>query len=244
MPRISEATSFSLRGEMRIDRVTAFASFSGSARGRAFLLMAYLPPAFLSPAEWPWKVLVGANSPSLWPTISSDTRTGNELVAVVNLERQAHELRQNGRAAGPCLDGLRASTGAASGFRLLEEVPVHEGPFHTERVTVYLLLRLLAVVARPHDEFWVRLLERVLVPFVGLPQGVAPVLAAVGTATVRVVDRVAGDTARDRALTLPAVASGLADHFVHVIGVRDGATLAMQDASTMRVSPDFSFSST
>src|SRR6185312_15807404 len=34
--------------------------------------------AFLSPppAEWPWKVRVGENSPSLWPTMSSVTSTG------------------------------------------------------------------------------------------------------------------------------------------------------------------------
>ena len=31
--------------------------------------------AFLS-AEWPWNVRVGANSPNLWPIISSDTSTG------------------------------------------------------------------------------------------------------------------------------------------------------------------------
>ena len=40
------------------------------------------PPApwrtFFS-AEWPWKVRVGANSPSLWPTMFSVTNTGMNL---------------------------------------------------------------------------------------------------------------------------------------------------------------------
>src|SRR6185295_15241633 len=34
--------------------------------------------AFLSPV-WPWKVRVGANSPSLWPTMFSVTNTGMNL---------------------------------------------------------------------------------------------------------------------------------------------------------------------
>src|SRR5689334_5384201 len=34
--------------------------------------------AFLSP-ECPWKVRVGANSPSLWPTMFSVTKTGTNL---------------------------------------------------------------------------------------------------------------------------------------------------------------------
>src|SRR5205809_818834 len=33
---------------------------------------------FLSP-EWPWNVRVGANSPSLWPTMRSVTKTGTNL---------------------------------------------------------------------------------------------------------------------------------------------------------------------
>ena len=50
----------------RIDRVIALASLSESERLRACLLMApYSFVAFLSPAEWLWKVRVGANSPSL-----------------------------------------------------------------------------------------------------------------------------------------------------------------------------------
>ena len=43
----------------------------------SLLSAAYLPVVF-EPA-WPLKVLVGANSPSLWPTISSVTYTGTCL---------------------------------------------------------------------------------------------------------------------------------------------------------------------
>src|SRR5258708_19170719 len=35
--------------------------------------------AFLSP-EWPWKVRVGANSPSVWPTMFSVTNTGTNFL--------------------------------------------------------------------------------------------------------------------------------------------------------------------
>ena len=49
---------------------------------RAGFLAHYALFAFLSPpeppgaAEWLWKVRVGENSPSLWPTMSSVTSTG------------------------------------------------------------------------------------------------------------------------------------------------------------------------
>ena len=54
---------------------------------------------------------------------------GDELVAIVHLERQAHELRQDGGAAAPRLDSLRTATGAASGIRLFQEIPVDERAF-------------------------------------------------------------------------------------------------------------------
>ena len=85
--------------------------------------------AFLSPPpEWPWKVRVGENSPSLWPTMSSVTSTGNVLVAVVDAEGDADELRQDRRAARPGLDHVLAA-GRARGFRLLEQIAVDERTF-------------------------------------------------------------------------------------------------------------------
>jgi hypothetical protein len=50
---------------MRIERVTALASLSGANADGFGLPMLTCLLAFLSPAVWPWKVRVGANSPSL-----------------------------------------------------------------------------------------------------------------------------------------------------------------------------------
>src|SRR5262249_27255807 len=38
------------------------------------------PAAALRSPEWPWKVRVGANSPSLWPTMFSVTKTGKNFL--------------------------------------------------------------------------------------------------------------------------------------------------------------------
>src|SRR5436305_795072 len=51
----------------------------------------------------------------------------------------------------------------------------------------------------------------------------AATLGAAFAAAMRMVDRVHSRTANGRTLALPDVAAGLADHFVHVIRVRDGA---------------------
>src|SRR5262245_4955002 len=76
LPRIVAATRSSLRGLTRMVRNTALASLSAWRRVLDGLLIAgYSFATFLSP-EWPWKVRVGENSPSLWPTISSVTLTG------------------------------------------------------------------------------------------------------------------------------------------------------------------------
>ena len=119
-------------GETRSMRATAFASLSGSARGAAALPMAYFLFAFLS-AAWPWKVRVGENSPNLWPTISSDDVDRDVLLAVVDAEGEADELRQDRGAAAPDLDHLVAA-GAARGLGLLEEVAVDERALPDERV--------------------------------------------------------------------------------------------------------------
>src|SRR5271165_2543275 len=49
----------------------------------------------------------------------------NVLVTVVDAERQAHELRQNGRAPAPDLDDFGAARPARD-VSLLEEIAVHE----------------------------------------------------------------------------------------------------------------------
>src|SRR5919107_2523165 len=52
----------------------------------------------------------------------------NVLLAVVNAEVQADELRQDRRAAAPDLDHL-VTTGISRGFRLLEQIAVDKRAF-------------------------------------------------------------------------------------------------------------------
>ena len=88
----------------------------------------------------------------------------------------------------------------------------------------------------------VLLFERVFLPLVGLPHGDDRMPAARGAAfaaAVRMVDRVHGDAAIVRTLAEPAVAAGLAERGVHVVGVRHRAdrriALAMHEALLARV---------
>src|SRR5712671_6249832 len=82
---------------------------------------------------------------------------------------------------------------------------------------------LLARVAADHDELAGGL---VLAGLLALGRE-APwrdrMAAALGAAAVRVVDRVHGDAAVVRHAALPALAAGLADRRVHVVGVRHRA---------------------
>jgi hypothetical protein len=58
------------------------------------------------------------------------------------------------------------------------------------------------------------------------------------TTTVRMVDRVHGDTAHARALAEPAVAAGLAERALAVVSVGNFADVARHLALTRRVSPE------
>src|SRR6478609_12161823 len=126
-------------------------------------------------------------------------RHRHELAAVVDIEGQADELRQDGGAARPGLD-RRAGAGVLSGFGLLQERQLHEGTLPDG--TSHLLALLLGVTAT--DDELVRCL---VVTGAGTLGRLAPrgdrVTAARGTAlttAVRVVDRVLGDAAGQRAL--------------------------------------------
>ena len=55
---------------------------------------------------WPRNIRVGANSPSLWPTIDSEMNTGHVLAAVVHGDRVAHHLGEDRGGARPGLDHL------------------------------------------------------------------------------------------------------------------------------------------
>src|SRR5579885_1095943 len=100
MPRISVATSFSLRGLMRMERVMALASFSLRARFAFGLLMILLR------RRGSGRLLVGsrmglegARRRELAELVAHHffrNVNGNELVAVMHLEGQAHKLRQDG----------------------------------------------------------------------------------------------------------------------------------------------------
>ena len=61
---------------------------------------------FLSP-EWLWKVLVGANSPSLCPTISSLTKTGMNFFPLWTAKVSPMKSGVIGRSSRPRLDDLR-----------------------------------------------------------------------------------------------------------------------------------------
>src|SRR4051794_33780180 len=67
----------------------------------------------------------------------------HELVAVVDAEGEADELREDGRAPGPRLDDLVAAA-AARLFRLLEEVAVDERALPDRTCHVWPPLLLLA----------------------------------------------------------------------------------------------------
>src|SRR4051812_35014287 len=93
---------------------------------------------------------------------------GDVLVAVVDAEGDADELRQDGGAARPGLDHILAA-GRTGDFRLLEQIAVYERAFpdracHVEPCALPLRVRTM--------NFVVRLFLRVLAPLVGLPQGV------------------------------------------------------------------------
>src|SRR5262245_9873943 len=73
------------------------------------------------------------------------------------------------------------------------------------------------------DEFLRRLVVAGFLALGRLAPGRRPVLATIGTTAIRVVDWVAGDAARDRALALPAGAASLADDFVDMVRIGYGA---------------------
>ena len=104
-------------------------------RRDARVLAALLQPAcaysaassFLSP-EWPLNVRVGANSPSLWPTMFSVHEHRDVLPAVVHGDREADHVRQDHRAARPGLD-RPAIVLVGRDLHLLREVQIDERAF-------------------------------------------------------------------------------------------------------------------
>src|ERR1700709_1748513 len=82
---------------------------------------------------------------------------------------------------------------------------------------------LLARVAADHDELGGGLVLAVLLALGRESPGGARMAAALGAPAVRVIDRVHGDAAVVRHAALPALAAGLADRRVPVVGGRHRA---------------------
>src|SRR5262245_51778912 len=147
-------------------------------------------------------------------------RHRHELAAVVDIEGQANELWQDGRATRPGLDRRTAAL-VLSGFRLLQERQFDERTFPDG--ASHFRLALLLRVTRLDDE----LVGRIVVTRAGALGRRAPrgsrVTAARGpafTTAVRGIDRVLGNTAGQRALAHPTAAASLGVILVGVVGVR------------------------
>src|SRR4051812_14946829 len=165
---------------------------------------------------------VGANSPSLWPTIDSVTKTGTCLrpswTAIVwpTISGKIVEVRD--QVLIICLvpevfiDSMRASRRSST-----------NGPFLDERLTVY--LPLLAAPAATDDVTVGRLalLARPVAKSRDAPRGhrMAPGRGRALAAAVRVVDGVHGRAACLRPDAHVTLAAGLADLDVLVVGVAD-----------------------
>src|SRR5260221_12196866 len=127
LPRISCATRVSLRGLMRRLRSTASASVSCRRRGADFLPIALLPLRLLVRGVAVERA--GRRElAELMPDHVLGNHHRNELLAVVDAEGQADELRQDGRPSRPDLDDLVAA-GRACLLRLLQHEAVDERTF-------------------------------------------------------------------------------------------------------------------
>src|SRR3954454_10900709 len=149
-------------------------------------------------------------------------RHRHELAAVVDIEGQADELRQDRRTARPGLD-RRALVAVLSGFRLLQQRKLDERTFPDGTGHG---LTLLLRVTRPNNE----LVGRLVVTGAGTLGRLAPrsdrMTAARGPAlatAVRVIDRVLAAAAGQRTLAEPAGAARLRQRLIAVVRVRHGA---------------------
>src|SRR5688572_24947350 len=149
-------------------------------------------------------------------------RHRHELAAVVDVEGEADELRQDRRTARPGLD-RRAAALFLRSFRLLQQRKLDERAFPDGTGHG---LTLLLRVTRPNDE----LVGRLVMTSAGTLGRLAPrsdrmaaARSPAFTAAVRVVDRVLGNAAGQRALAHPAGAACLGERLVLVVGVRHRA---------------------
>src|SRR5258705_1065864 len=145
LPRIRPATRLSFCGLTRSMRATALASFSGSVRSWAFLLMGSASRCRRRRGgcgRGGWRARTGAafrlavrrmavehaRRRELAELVADHLlgdQHGNVLLPVVDAERQPDEVRQDGRAAAPDPDHL-VPAGGARRFCLLEPIAVNE----------------------------------------------------------------------------------------------------------------------
>src|SRR3954452_2092777 len=142
----------------------------------------------------------------------------HELAAVVDIEGEADELRQDRRTARPSLD-RRSAALFLRRFSLLQQRKLDERTFPDG--TGHGLTLLLRVTATDDE-----LIRCLVVTGAGTLGRLAPrgnrMTAARGpafTTAMRVVDRVLGDAAGQRALAEPAVAAGLGEALVGIVRV-------------------------
>src|SRR4051794_16381984 len=157
----------------------------------------------------------------------TDHRLGDEhrdvLAAVVHGDRVAEHGRHDHRAARPGLDHV-LGVGLVLRRHLAEQVVIDERTlFETARHCCRSLLALLADVAAANDELVTGKVALARPAFLLAPR--ADRVTSTGrlalATTVRVVDRVHGDTTDGRADALPAHAAGLAPVDVGLLGVAD-----------------------
>src|SRR6478736_7543380 len=128
-PRINCATRLSFCGLTRSMRATAFASLSARLRSRFGLLIVYSSSllGFLVARM----AMEGTGRRELAELVAHHfliDRYRHMLLAIVDAEDQADELRQDGRAAAPDLDDV-VTAGRTRGICLLEQRTLDERAF-------------------------------------------------------------------------------------------------------------------
>ena len=193
----------------------------------AFLLIALSPlalTAFLSPAVWPWKFAGRRELAELVADHVLGHQHRHELVAVVDAEGQADELRQDRRAPRPGLDDLVAARCRAPSPPSSADSRRRTG-LSKPSVPRFALL-YLPTRRRRRIMPSVFLLCRVFLPLVRLPQGVTGWRPPEVRPSPPPWGWSIGFIATPRTeglLAQPAVAAGLADADVLLIGIGDRA---------------------
>src|SRR6476469_7625487 len=212
------------RNRLSVGPSSTYAREITSVSGSSEKLFSALAIALASPFATGSLAACGANSPSLCPTMPSGTNTGTCLrpscTAIVCSSMSGMIVERRDQVLMTFLLPLSFCTST-----FLSRWSSTNGPFFKLRGIVFssgplVVLLLRAATANDHA---IALLHPP-----GASLGLAVRVHRVATAgrlalttTVRVVDRVHGNTAHARALALPAHAAGLAPVDVRLLGVAD-----------------------